>query len=149
MGLTRNKINNTLRLYYVRVFFYFLTAWCQTQTLANKANIGPPTEYDLSLSSQVKKYAMCNYSKDQFGKVTFNISIESVSGYLTNGMLIATLPEGFRPKERLVICASMDGSGNRYDGVFSVAISGAISLSVQTTSHVAVGAYGGGSFYAV
>lgn len=83
--------------------------------LPGKADIGAPEVYDLPLSGDWRKdysYSLAGYSKDEFGFVHLHIDI-IIDTPITDGsdVLIANLPEGFRPIQH-VYTACFDNSGD-------------------------------------
>lgn len=66
-----------------------------------------PQIFDLPLTESLAPYVPCTYSKDQFGMVLLNINAKTTDHQDTlNGRtIIATLPEGYRPKNTCVVSA--------------------------------------------
>lgn len=62
------------------------------------ATATPPQEYDLPLADGLTPTQPSKYYKDQFGVVHIGIAVKATTTH-TDGSLIATMPEGFRPSQ--------------------------------------------------
>ena len=64
---------------------------------AQLATATPPQEYDLPLAAGVIAEDGCTYRKNQFGQVSVSLGVK---GTFTDGMVVGTLPAGYRPAKR-------------------------------------------------
>lgn len=85
----------------------------------------PPQEYDLPLAEGITALQPCTYYKNQFSEVTLG---GCISGSVSDGATIATLPEGFRPDHPIERPAAFTASGNRYAGSVFIAANGIVSI---------------------
>lgn len=109
----------------------------------------PPEEIPLKLA---EGFANANdvtsvYWKDQFNQVHFFIALLMPQITSTFGVVIATLPEGYRPNKTLLyVCSSMDVSTRR-TGSFNVNPDGTIVYYGDLLSPGAI-LFGSGAFVA-
>ena len=106
--------------------------WTEWVKVAGRTS---PQEFDLPLADGYTQNNGCKYSKDQFGvvRVTFNLS--KAAGTIAGGEVVATLPEGFRPK-RYWGCVAIGNNipsdaSTRHPVVVQVATNGEISASMM------------------
>lgn len=113
------------------------------------ATATPPEEIPLKLA---EGFANANdvtsvYWKDQFNQVHFFIALLMPQITSTFGVVIATLPEGYRPNKTLLyVCSSMDVSTRR-TGSFNVNPDGTIVYYGDLLSPGAI-LFGSGAFVA-
>lgn len=89
----------------------------------------PPQEFNLPLAEDFANGGGGSsiYWKDQFNQVHFCICVSTPQISTATGVVVATLPEGFRPSKTLVYdCASSEGVTRR-SGSFNVYPNGTIS----------------------
>lgn len=109
----------------------------------------PPQEFDLPLAEGFANGGGGNsiYWKDQFNQVHFCICVSTPQISVTAGVVVATLPEVFRPRKTLIYdCASLEGSTRR-SGSFNVKTDGTISYFGDILSAGAL-VFGSGVFVA-
>ena len=95
----------------------------------------PPQEYDLPLAEGITTTQRCVYHKNQFSEV----SVRGIaSGNIVNGVLIATLPVGFRPAYTLEYPATFAADGDRPAGTISVGTDGTIRAQVVSSSFAVI-----------
>lgn len=87
--------------------------------------ITPPEEYDLPLADGITALQPCTYYKNQFSEVTLG---GCTSGSVSDGVTIATLPEGFRPDHPIERPATFTANGNRYAGSVFITANGIVSI---------------------
>lgn len=96
--------------------------------MSNKADKRSPQEYDLPLEAGVTEGEGNNisrYSKNQFGEIIcqiFIIPATEIPAYT----ILATLPEGFRPKKSLSVPAMISIDGTREIGQIGINMAGEI-----------------------
>lgn len=105
---TNNAASNGKILWYRK---YVDNGWSDWVPLATAT---PPEEHDLQLAAGITTYTRSKYFKSQDNVVTFYATVQKEAGF-SNGALIATLPVGFRPSERIDFPATF--SSNKDDGV--------------------------------
>ncbi len=76
------------------------TAWYHFATTTT------PQQFDLPLADGLIQSSASWYSKDQFGQVHVHGAIYAGSGSFERDMIVATLPEGYRPSERIEAMAT-------------------------------------------
>jgi len=64
--------------------------------LANKVNVGKPEIYSIPFFSDIIDSSRSNYWKNAFGEVTLVAMFSREAGF-SYGLMVAQLPEGFRP----------------------------------------------------
>ena len=99
------------------------------------ATATPPQEYNLPLAEGITTTQRCVYYKDQFDEV---IVKGVANGNIANGVLIATLPVGFRPAYALEYPATFAADGDRPAGTISVDIDGTIHAQVVSSSFAVI-----------
>lgn len=97
-------------------------SWSQWEPIATAT---PPQEYDLPLADGITALQPCTYYKNQFGEVTLG---GCTSGLVSDGVTIATLPEGFRPDHPIERPATFTANGNRYAGSVFITANGIVSI---------------------
>ncbi|MBM6886820.1 pyocin knob domain-containing protein [Pseudoflavonifractor phocaeensis] len=91
----------------------------------------PPQEYSLPLAAEINPITPCNYRKNQFSEVFVG---GSAGGLIEDGAVIATLPEGFRPKQTVERPATFAVSGAQAAGRVTIMPDGNISVHGQTSA---------------
>lgn len=102
--------------------------WCDWVKIATAT---PPQEYDLPLADGITALQPCTYYKNQFSEVTLG---GCTSGLVSDGVTIATLPEGFRPDHPIERPATFTSNGNRYAGSVFIAANGIVSIHTPATA---------------
>ena len=87
----------------------------------------PPQKYSLPLADGLSQVSTSWYSKDQFDQVHVHGAISAGSGSFSRDMIVATLPEGYRPATRIECPATF------LDTSTSVAIAGAVAVNPDGT----------------
>ena len=104
----------------------------QQVDLANKVNVGPSQEYDLSLSTGLVSHNACRFRKNSNSEVSINISVKTVdtgsSEVIAPWTVIATLPVGFRPNKSYECSCTVRGS-QYVPGTVIIATNGQISVA--------------------
>ena len=101
------------------------TGWAKNTTET------PPQEYPLPLTEGFTPITPCNYRKNQFSEVFVG---GSAGGLIEDGAVIATLPEGFRPKQTVERPATFAVSGAQAAGSVTIMPDGNISVHGQTSA---------------
>ena len=101
------------------------TGWAKNTTET------PPQEYPLPLTEGFTPITPCNYRKNQFSEVFVG---GSAGGLIEDGAVIATLPEGFRPKQTVERPATFAVSGSQATGSVTIMPDGNISVHGQTSA---------------
>ena len=91
----------------------------------------PPQEYSLPLTEGFTPITPCTYRKNQFSEVFVG---GSTDGTITDGTVIATLPEGFRPKQTVERPATFAVSGAQAAGSVTIMPDGNISAHGQSAA---------------
>lgn len=95
------------------------------------ATATPPQEYSLPLTEGFTPITPCTYWRNQFSEVFVG---GSTGGTITDGTVIATLPEGFRPKQTVERPATFAVSGSQAAGSVAIMPDGNISVHGQTSA---------------
>lgn len=106
-----------------------------SSALSNKADKGPPQVYDLPLAEGVEVYAsnVANYyCKNEFGEVSINTNLK-IGIPLVSGMIIATIPQGFRRYDVISfpIIGYYSQNNNVFNGHITIEQTGSIRLWVR------------------
>lgn len=96
-----------------------------------RATATPPQEYSLSLTEGFTPMNPCIYRKTQFNEVFVG---GSTGGTITDGTVIATLPEGFRPTHIVERPATFAVSGTQAVGSVTIMPDGNISVHGQSAA---------------
>ena len=99
------------------------TGWVKNTTAT------PPQEYPLPLTEGFTPITPCTYRKNQFSEVFVG---GSTGGTITDGTVIATLPEGFRPKQTVERPATFAVSGSQAAGSVTIMPDGNVSVHGQS-----------------
>ena len=99
------------------------TGWVKNTTAT------PPQEYPLPLTEGFTPITPCTYRKNQFSEVFVG---GSTGGTITDGTVIATLPEGFRPKQIVERPATFAVSGAQAAGSVTIMPDGNVSVHGQS-----------------
>ena len=91
----------------------------------------PPQEYSLPLTEGFTPITPCTYRKNQFSEVFVG---GSTGGTITDGTVIATLPEGFRPKQTVERPATFAVSGSQAAGSVTIMPDGNVSVHGQSAA---------------
>ena len=92
------------------------------------ATTTPPQQFDLPMAEGLIQSSASWYSKDQFGQVHVHGAISAGSGSLGWDMLVATLPEGYRPSAKIEAAATFASSGTNGSGAVAVYADGTIKV---------------------
>lgn len=87
-----------------------------------------PQVYNLPLAEGLIQSSASWYSKDQFNQVHVHGAISAGSGSLEWDTLVATLPEGYRPSEKVEAAATFASGGTSGSGAVAVSTDGAIKV---------------------
>lgn len=101
------------------------TGWVKNTTAT------PPQEYPLPLTEGFTPITPCTYRKNQFSEVFVG---GSTGGTITDGTVIATLPEGFRPKQTVERPATFAVSGSQAAGSVTIMPDGNVSVHGQSAA---------------
>ena len=101
------------------------TGWAKNTTAT------PPQEYSLPLTEGFTPITPCTYRRNQFNEVFVG---GSTGGTMTDGTVIATLPEGFRPKQTVERPATFAVSGSQAAGSVTIMPDGNISVHGQSAA---------------
>ena len=101
------------------------TGWAKNTTAT------PPQEYPLPLAEGFTPITPCTYRKNQFSEVFVG---GSTGGTITDGAVIATLPEGFRPKQTVERPATFAVSGSQVAGSVTIMPDGNVSVHGQSAA---------------
>ena len=101
------------------------TGWVKNTTAT------PPQEYPLPLTEGFTPITPCTYRKNQFSEVFVG---GSTGGTITDGTVIATLPEGFRPKQIVERPATFAVSGAQAAGSVTIMPDGNVSVHGQSAA---------------
>lgn len=99
------------------------------------ATATPPAVYDLPLAAGWENayYLSCQYHKNQFNEVTINM-VPASTTTSTDGVLVATIPVGFRPTHFREYRAEVRWEDDTNSiGTVSISLSGEITLWVSPT----------------
>lgn len=96
------------------------SVWTGWQPLATAT---PPQEFDLPLAEGMSVGYPCTYYKNQFNEVKI---VGAAKGNLSDGVLLATLPEGFRPSGACDRPVLFTISGSSFGGTLHVSTNGEI-----------------------
>lgn len=92
------------------------------------ATATPPQQFDLPLAEGLIQSSASWYSKDQFNQVHVHGAISAGSGSLGWDTLVATLPEGYRPSEKVEAAATFASGGTSGSGAVAVSADGTIKV---------------------
>lgn len=98
------------------------------------ATATPPQQFDLPMAEGLIQSSASWYSKDQFGQVHVHGAISAGSGSLGWDTLVATLPEGYRPSEKVEAAATFASGGTSGSGAVAVAVDGTIKAFPDISS---------------
>ena len=101
------------------------TGWAKNTTAT------PPQEYSLPLTEGFTPITPCTYRKNQFSEVFVG---GSTGGTITDGTVIAILPEGFRPTNIVERPATFSVSGTQAAGSVMIKQNGNISAHGQSSA---------------
>lgn len=87
------------------------------------ATATPPQEFNLPLAEGMSVGYPCTYYKNQFNEVKI---VGAAKGNLSDGVLLATLPEGFRPSGACDRPVLFTISGSSFGGTLNVSTNGEI-----------------------
>lgn len=99
---------------------FFRSTWTDWEPLATAT---PPQEFNLPLAEGMSVGYPCTYYKNQFNEVKI---VGAAKGNLSDRVLLATLPEGFRPSGACDRPVLFTISGSSFGGTLNVSTNGEI-----------------------
>lgn len=102
--------------------------------LPQKADKGPPQEYDLPLMEGWEKYGTCRYSKDQMGIVRIYASVKYTGDTASqNVRSVSIMPAGYRPMEYIAYNVLVNYNGSQTIGAATINTDGSVLLHYYDT----------------
>lgn len=102
------------------------------------ATATPPQENDMLLEGGFTALQPCTWRKNQFGEVNLG---GFVSGNISDGVLVATMPVGCRPNrvvERPATFQSLDSGNMRYAGSVMISPDGNVIFHITGTANYGI-----------